>query len=206
MDFRFDCNKTLAIVGPSHSGKTVFALSLLDKRHELFKKPINRVIWCYGVYQSNLIQQLQQRSFVINDGILPVGEIQSNDIIVLDDLLNQSTNSKDVTDLFTREAHHKPCFVIFLMQNLFPPGKEARTRSLNTHYYVIFKNPRDQSQFNMFARQVRPTKWKALIEIFSHVTSEPYQYLFLDFTQECPEDYRYRSNILSLHMNIYKIN
>ena len=64
------------------------------------------------------------------------------------------------------------------MQNLFPPGKEARTRSLNTHYYVIFKNPRDQSQFNMFARQVRPTKWKALIEIFLHVTSEPYQYLF----------------------------
>ena len=204
MDFRFDCNKTLAVVGPSHCGKTVFTLAFLDKRHELFKQPINRVVWCYGIHQPSLIRQLQQRDFIIHDGILPVDEIQPNDIIVLDDLINQSTNSKDVTDMFTRAAHHKPCFIIFIMQNLFPPGKEARTRSLNTHYYAIFKNPRDQSQFNAFARQVLPRKSKALINIFTHATNTPYRYLFLDFTQECPDDLRFRSNILSHHIDIYK--
>ena len=205
MDFRFECNKTLAIVGPSHCGKTIFTLQFLDKRHELFKQPINRVVWCYGIHQPPLIQQLRERNFVINDGILPVDEIQANDIIVLDDLLNQSTNSKNVTDMFTRAAHHKPCFIIFIMQNLFPPGKEARTRSLNTHYYVIFKNPRDQSQFNTFARQVMPKKSQALINVFAKATSEPYRYLFLDFTQQCPDDFRFRANILSNHIDIYKV-
>ena len=205
MDLRFECNKTLAIVGPSHCGKTFFTLRFLDKRHELFKQPINRVVWCYGIHQPPLIQQLRERNFVINDGILPVDEIQANDIIVLDDLLNQSTNSKDVTDMFTRAAHHKPCFIIFIMQNLFPPGKEARTRSLNTHYYVIFKNPRDQSQFNTFARQVMPKKSQALINVFAKATSEPYRYLFLDFTQQCPDDFRFRANILSNHIDIYKV-
>ena len=138
MDFRLDCNKTLAVVGPSHCGKTIFTLAFLDKRHEVFKQAINRVVWCYGIHQPSLIQQLRQRDFIIHDGILPVDEIQPNDIIVLDDLLNQSTNSKDVTDMFTRAAHHKPCFIIFIMQNLFPPGKEASTRSLNTYSYTIF--------------------------------------------------------------------
>lgn len=205
MDFRFDCNKTLAIVGPSHSGKTVFTLSFLDKRHELFKQAINRVVWCYGIYQADLNQQLKERNIITYEGILPVDEIQSNDIIILDDLLNESKNSKDVTDMFTRAAHHKPCFIIFIMQNLFPPGKEARTRSLNTHYYVIFKNPRDQSQFDIFARQVLSRNSKALIKLFTEATSEPYHYLFLDFTQECPDDYRFRSNILGPHINIFKI-
>ena len=107
--------------------------------------------------------------------------------------------------MFTREAHHKPCFIIFIMQNLFPPGKEARTRSLNTHYYAIFKNPRDQSQIQAFARQVLPQRSKTLIEIFKHATRQPYRYLFLDFTQQCPQEYRYRSNILSHHIDIYKI-
>lgn len=204
-DFRFDCNKTLAVVGPSHSGKTVFTLSFLDKRHELFKQKINRVVWCYGIYQSSLIRELEMRNFVVHEGIIPDNEIQPYDIVVLDDLLNESTNSKDVTNMFTRAAHHKPCFIIFIMQNLFPPGKEARTRSLNTHYYVIFKNPRDKSQFNLFARQILPKRSKVLVDIFSEATSEPFQYLFLDFTQECPEKYRFRGNILGDHIVIYRI-
>lgn len=206
MDFRFDCNKTLAVVGPAHSGKTFFTIAFLDKRQQLFKQKINRIVWCYGIDQPEVAPELHQRGYILNDGILPVNEIQRNDIVVLDDLLNQSANSKDVTDMFTRAAHHRPCFIIFIMQNLFPPGKEARTRSLNTHYYIIFRNPRDQSQFNIFARQVMPTKWKALVKIFERATAnKPYRYLFLDFTQSCPDEYRFRSNILKPPIDIYTI-
>jgi len=205
MDFRLQCDKVLTVSGPSHAGKTVFTLNLLDKRRELFKEPINRVIWCYGIYQPSLFQELQSRNFIRHEGIIPVDKLQSNDVVVLDDLLKESKNSKDVTDMFTRAAHHKRCFIIYITQNLFPDGKEARTRNLNTHYYAIFKNPRDKSQFEILARQVAPRGSKALIEIFQAATEKPYGYLFIDFTQECPEEFRFRSDILKTPMIIYKL-
>ena len=205
MDLRLRSNRTMCIVGPSHSGKTHLTLELLDRRHELFDIPPRRVVWCYGIYQHDLHQELARREYHVHAGIISAADIQPYDIIVLDDLLNESRNSQDVTAMFTKAAHHKPCFIIFIMQNLFPSGKEARTRSLNTHYYVIFKNPRDKSQVEFLARQILPRKSKALIEVFEAATENPYQYLFLDFTQECPDAYRLRSNLLGKPMIIYKL-
>ena len=205
MDFRLHCNRTMCMVGPSHSGKTTFVLDLLDHRNEIFDCIPNRVVWCYGIYQHELNKKLQNKGYIVHADIINVSEIQSNDIIVLDDLLNESRNSQDVTAMFTRAAHHKPCFIIFIMQNLFPPGKEARTRSLNTHYYIIFKNPRDKSQLEFLSRQILPRNPKGLIEIFEEATSKPHSYLFLDFTQECPDALRFRSNLFERPMIIYRL-
>ena len=36
--------------------------------------------------------------------------------------------------------------LLYLCQDLFPPGKYAKTISL-PHYLFVFKNPRDQSGF-----------------------------------------------------------
>lgn len=205
MDLRLHCNRSMCIVGPSHCGKTTFTLQLLDRRHEVFNCSINRVIWCYGIYDTNLNTMLKHKGYIQHEGIISSSNIQANDIIVLDDLLNESNNSKDVTDMFTRAAHHKPCFIIFIMQNLFPPGKESRTRSLNTQYFAIFKNPRDRSQIEILARQILPRKSKSLLEIFDAATQRPHNYLFIDFTQECHEDFRYRSNLFEPPIIIYKI-
>lgn len=205
MDFRLRCNRTMCIVGPSHSGKTTFTLQLLDRRHQLFDCQPNRVIWCYGIYQHDLNTVLLNKGYQVQAGLISTADIQAYDIIVLDDLLNESSSSKDVTDMFTKAAHHKPCFIIFIMQNLFPPGKESRTRSLNTQYFTIFKNPRDKSQIEILARQILPRRSKALIEIFEAATQKPHNYLFIDFTQDCPEEFRFRSNLFEKPMTIYKL-
>ena len=205
MDFRLHCNRTMCIVGPSHSGKTTFTLELLDRRNEIFDCQPNRVIWCYGIYQHELNSILASKGYEVHAGIIPVSKVQPYDILVFDDLLKESKDSKDVTDMFTKTAHHKPCFIIFIMQNLFPPGKESRTRALNTQYYIIFKNPRDKSQFEILARQILPRKSKGLIELFESVTQKPHNFLFIDLTQECPDEYRYRSNIFGKPMYTYKL-
>ena len=204
MDFRLHCDRTMCVVGPSQSGKTSFVLKLLDHRDEIFKCNINRIIWCYGIYQPKLNTLLQSKGYILHSDIIDVSKIQAYDIVVLDDLIHESKNSQDVTAMFTRAAHHKPCFIIFIMQNLFPPGKEARTRSLNTHYYVILKNPRDKSQIEFLARQVLPRQSKTLVQIFETATEKPHSYLFLDLTQECPEEYRFRSNLFDRPMIIYR--
>ena len=205
MDFRLRCNRTMWVVGPSHSGKTTFVLELLENRHQVFDCQTNRIIWCYGIYQHELNSKLQQKGYHTHSGIVNVSKIEPFDIIVLDDLLNESRNSQDVTAMFTRAAHHKPCFIIFIMQNLFPPGKESRTRSLNTHYYCIFKNPRDKSQIEFLARQISPRNSKAILQIFESATEKAHSYLFLDFTQECPDEFRFRSNLFEKPMIIYKV-
>lgn len=152
---------------------------------------------------SSKIKCAASKSFILHSNIIEVSDIQPYDIVVLDDLIHESKNSQDVTAMFTRAAHHKPCFIIFIMQNLFP-GKEARTRSLNTHYYIILKNPRDKSQIEFLARQVLPRQPKTLVDIFEAATEKPHSYLFLDLTQECPEGYRFRSNLFDKPMLIYR--
>lgn len=205
MDFRLFCNRTMCVAGPSHSGKTTFVMQLLDKRREIFDCAPQRVVWCYGVYQHEQNAELQSRGFLLHRDIIAESDIQPYDVIVLDDLISESKNSQDVTSMFTRAAHHMPCFIIFIMQNLFPPGREARTRSLNTHYYVIFKNPRDKSQVEFLARQIVPRNPKALIQVFEAATEKPHSYLFLDLTQECPDQFRFRSNLFERPMQIYHV-
>ena len=205
MDLRLHCNRTMCVSGPSHSGKTTFVLTLLDRRHEIFSCPTNRVIWCYGIYQHTLNQTLQEKGYLLHNNVINTADIEPNDIVVLDDLFHETKNSQDVTAMFTKAAHHVPCFIIFITQNLFPPGKEARTRSLNTHYLVIFKNPRDKSQIEFLARQIVPRNSKGFIQVYESATERPHSYLFLDLTQECPEQYRFRSNLFDGPITIYKL-
>ncbi|KAG1697200.1 hypothetical protein GQR58_006037 [Nymphon striatum] len=41
------------------------------------------------------------------------------DMIICDDMLLASSNNKDITELFTRKAHHKPCFIVFISLKIF---------------------------------------------------------------------------------------
>ena len=125
--------------------------------------------------------------------------------IVLDDLLHESETSSSVTSMFTRIAHHKPCFIIFITQNLYPCGKEARTRSLNVHYFVLMKNPRDKAQINVLAHQMLPRHSKAFVEMYEDATQAPHSYLFVDLTQECPEEHRFRAKLFEPPMILYKL-
>lgn len=205
MDFRLKSDRVMCVSGPSQSGKTQFVLKLLDQRNEIFTNPLNKILWCYGIRDVNLQSFLQSKGYKTLRGLPKEQDIEANSICVLDDLLSESESSKEVTNMCTRAAHHKPCFVIFISQNLFPGGKEARTRSLNTHYYVIFKNPRDKLQFEVLARQISPKHSKDLIAVYEDATRDPHGYLFIDFTQECPDDIRYRTNLLEPPVVYYRL-
>ena len=65
-------------------------------------------------------------------------------ILVLDDLMAEDGNEKEVMDLFTKHSHHQNITFLYLCQDMFPPGKYAKTITRNSHYIVAFKNPRDQ--------------------------------------------------------------
>ena len=65
-------------------------------------------------------------------------------LLVLDDLMVEGGEDKELLDLFTKHSHHQNITVLYLCQDMFPPGKYAKCISRNAHYIVAFKNPRDQ--------------------------------------------------------------
>ena len=69
--------------------------------------------------------------------------------------------------------------------------------NLNSHYIVLFKNPRDAAQIQYLGRQMYPNKSgsKFLAEAFKDATSRPYGYLLLDFKADTDEQLRVRTNI-----------
>ena len=102
---------------------------------------------------------------------------------------------KDVMRLFTKGSHHRNISVIHIVQNLFGKNKDHRTISLNAHYLVVFKNPRDNSQIMHLAKQICPGESNYVKEAFALATREPHGYLLVDLKQTTPDALRLRGHI-----------
>jgi len=50
--------------------------------------------------------------------------------------MSDAAQDRTVLDLFTKESHHKDIAVIYICQDMFPPGKYAKTISRNAHHVV----------------------------------------------------------------------
>jgi len=108
-------------------------------------------------------------------------------LVVIDDLMNETNDV--VANLFTKISHHRSVSVIYITQNVFHKNKQSRTISLNTHYMVLFKSPRDAGQISVLGRQLYPEHNKFLVEAFKDATTEPHSYLLLDLRPETDERY-----------------
>jgi hypothetical protein len=194
--FYFKHPFTCIIAGPTQSGKTQFTLELLDNISSVMMPSPTKVIWCYGEYQAKL-KDLPKFVTVV-EGLKGIDEVDPNErnLLILDDLMQEAGNAKDICDLFTKGSHHRNLSIILIAQNLFHQGKMMRTISLNTHYFVLFKNPRDANQIRFFGNQLFPGQIKFLVDAYKQATSRAFGYLLLDLTQSTPENQRVLSDIL----------
>jgi hypothetical protein len=114
-------------------------------------------------------------------------------LLIIDDLMSET--DVRVTNLFTKGSHHKNVSVAYISQNLYNKGKENRTISLNTHYLVLFKNPRDAAQISHLGRQIFPDRAKYFREAFADATLRSYGYLLVDLRTTTPDELRLRTTI-----------
>ena len=185
---------TCMVVGPTQCGKTRFVLELIRRSRSIHPPP-ERIVWCFGCYQ-DLFRSVDGVEFVegVPDmNILDGGKKRT--LLIIDDLMSE-TDSR-VTKIFTKGSHHLNCSVIYISQNLFNRGKENRNICLNTHYLVLFKNPRDSAQAVHLGRQIFPDVIKYFKESFADATSLTYGYLLVDLRTTTPEDLRLRTDIFS---------
>ena len=214
MDLRLQNDAVFQIVGPSGSGKTLFVTQLLAPDNDYFQRKIQKIYWLQGTQSGEKGETMHAlkklKNVKILDGFVEgwMNLPRKDDVIVIDDLFAEANKEKDFNNLFTKIARHQGVTVIFITQNMFHQGGQHRTRNLNVHYLVLFKNPRDSSAINYIARQAYPSNPKFLVDAYEDATRlKPHGYLFIDFTQTCPEELRVRSDIfdsVNQQMVVYK--
>ena len=62
---------------------------------------------------------------------------------------------------------------------------------------ILFKNPKNVSQFSSLARQMYPTKSASAVEAYKDATRKPYSYLFVDLRPKQDKDLRFQTNVFS---------
>ena len=190
---------SMLVSGGRGVGKTVFTKNVLKYRNEMIYPVIDRIVWCYAKHQPKLFYELKDLMPAIEyvqgipENLDEYFDRNSKNLIILDDLMDESGDDKRVSQLFSR-GRHDNLSVIYLTQNLF--HSKQRSISLNSDYMIIFKNARDKLQFSTLAKQVMPMKSKFLNWAYDDATKEPHTYLMLNLRADTNEKHRIRTNIL----------
>lgn len=192
MDLTWKHPFSAIVAGPSGSGKSHFVTRFINNLHEMCDTNFENIYWHSSTVDVNqyLSVAVQYKTGPPNmndfDGSVP-------NLIIIDDMMRET--DANIVDLFTKGSHHRNLSVFFITQNLFHQGKGQRDISLNAHYIVFFKNPRDRAQIRYLARQIYPDNPKFIEEAYVDATRNPHGYLLIDLKQSTPEEMRIRTTV-----------
>ena len=189
---------SVIIAGPSGSGKSVLTEQLLNEK-TIFQHPPKKIVYCYDRWQPRFDHMKKHMLFYkgIPDASLLTkwfGPTKGG-VLILDDLMAEGGQDKQVLDLFTKDSHHRNITVLYLTQDLFPPGKFSKTINRNAHYLIAFKNPRDQTGIRNVLTQAYPAEWREKLDLFKRVTARPFGYLMLDLHPASDDRFRFWSHL-----------
>lgn len=197
----FTAPTTILICGSTQSGKTHFTKRLLENANKMFSMPVEKIIYAYSEHQPMLDEMKETiPHLMFHQGLPSREDIQqltegiSHTIVVLDDLMLQVAQSQDCVHLFTVTSHHRNISTVMLSQNLYPPGKYARTISLNV-LNVIFKNYRDSRQIITFGSQILPGHVPFFKAAYESATRPNWGYLHVCLEPSQNREYQLRSHI-----------
>ena len=119
--------------------------------------------------------------------------------------MNGVSSNSTVSKLFTCGRSHLGCSLVLMLQNVFPKSTQSRTVSISAQYKVLSHNPRDSLQISISAHQLCPLNSKDFFNIYKRAMQRPYGYLFCCFTQSCPDEICYRTNVLPNESIVYQL-
>ena len=199
-DPRLQSPFTMLIAGPTSCGKSRLVFKIIENVKTLVTPEVHDITYCYSQWQPEF-DTLKTAGVIFKEGLPSREELfdSSRDtsrhcMLIIDDLLDPEY-APIAKDLFIKGSHHLNMNVIFITQNLFFANKDFRTLSLNSHYLVIFKNPRDMSQIGYISRQAFPAQPTFLTQVYNNETRAKHSYIVLDCKQNTPDNLRVRNSI-----------
>ena len=192
---------TCTLAGPTGAGKTVLLQKILINKKEIFDIEPDRIVVCYKSWQTAYdVFNLLETPVEFVQGLINVEKFDKdqNNLLIIDDLMAECKDNKDIATLFSVHSHHKNISVFLVTQNIFMQGACARDINLNSTNLIIFNNPRDRQQIRVLGQQMFPKKSLGFMEIFDDAIKQQdgHGYLFLDFKQQTQERMRIQTGII----------
>ena len=199
LKFKHPFNMTVA--GPSGCGKTTFVRNFLKYFDTLttLDVPRLRCLWAHGQWQDTYNKPISEFVDVTYfHGLPSESEVISKrlHILVLDDLMLETSSGKQLISFLSRFSHHNFISVIFLTQNLFYSGKNTTDVNRQSHYTVVYRNSRDKSVAITLAKQLAPYNKRHFYDSFHDATRLPFSYLLIDAHPTTPEELLLKTNVL----------
>jgi hypothetical protein len=185
----------MIIAGNSGSGKTQTLLNLLYNMPNTFEK-IFIVTKCKAepLYEF-LEDKLGEDGLSIKEGISELPDVDSldktqNNLIVLDDLVNESAKAqRPIADYFIR-ARKKNASIIYISQSFYAVPKLIR----DNISYLIIKQVSSMKNLTMICRECSlGIDKKQLKKIYDDATQSKQDFLLIDLEGE--KDERFRKNL-----------
>ena len=184
-EFNFRHKFSLLVVGPTQSGKTYFVQQILENNRIAYEEQKSiRIFWYYNQWQEcyEKLKKSLGKSIRFKRGVPELtGEINAryNNIIIVDDLMAEATDSHVVSRLFT-QGRHRNASVILLLQNMFPKGKYNTDISRNAQYLALFRSPSDRKQIGIIGERMFDKNRVHFMNAYYKETEKPFGYLLVD--------------------------
>ena len=198
LELYFKHPSTSLLSGPKCCAQTRFVRRILVERLiDLFP---TRIIRVYSEWQEDYdkIKTIHPEIELMkgySDDIYDCLEPSDRNLLILDDQMSEASNTKSLANLCTKVSHHRNLTIYYLVQNMFDQGRSSRTVSLNSHYTVVFRNLKDQSQFRTMAHWILPKNSDWLLDEYADATVRPFGYLVIDSSPKCNPIFRFQTNI-----------
>lgn len=166
----------------------MFTKRLLENSKEIFTCPPVKILYAYSEYQQLFDEMQDISNLAFHEGLLDKQKLEEfspdskHTLLVLDDLVSKIVQSEELLHLFTVTSYHRNISCLFISQNLYPPGKYAKSIYLNCANFVLFRNQRDTRQIMTFASQLMPGRTRYFMQRFYLATKQRYSYLLADIS------------------------
>ena len=205
---KFDLPKNILVVGSTQAGKTFFVQNLLIHHNEMFTQEVNKIIYCFSVWQDKYAQLETALGDLIEfrtdiphkDELVQMHQDKTGQIIlVIDDkmsCLEDNATGKAVVEIVCVLCHHCNVSCIITLQNMFHASKAVREIGLNSQYICLFRNNRSVRQVKTLASQTMPTQIPYFMASYELATAQNYGYLVVDLSHNNNENrFKLKTNI-----------
>ena len=210
------------VIGPSSSGKSSFALKLLENEasalgggnpysvtylHGFHSSTIAKLkampLSCPLIIRQGLDPEIVEEPEAYFGRLVPVTESREQredpnvlgHVLILDDLAIEAAKSPAFTRLLTQGTHHLKITLIFLAHSLFHAGKERSLQQQQASYFVLFKSPRAVNSILTLGSQMCLPK-NELKNAYSSISKLDYVPLILDLHKSTPPELSILSHVL----------